>query len=160
MCVCVSETIFEIQNIVNCVHRRIILYIRGQLATSGHSDAGTKKWKRKHFGDLCLMLSVLLNFIHVTFVLVREKWMRVISSSPQKKIRETVLLMHGKMESFRASALSPRSSASPAWAAGENPPVVVVQLTGAVPIEGGRCHFLQLILQVLVLPLEVDDDRV
>jgi len=39
-------------------------------------------------------------------------------------------------------------------------PAVVVQLAGVVPVEGGGRQRLQLVLELLVLLLEVDDDRV
>lgn len=38
--------------------------------------------------------------------------------------------------------------------------LVVVQLAGVVSIQGGGGHFLQFLLQLLVLPLKVNDDRI
>lgn len=39
-------------------------------------------------------------------------------------------------------------------------PVVVVQLIGVVPVQSRLCHLLQLRLELLVLALQIHDDRV
>lgn len=36
--------------------------------------------------------------------------------------------------------------------------VIVIQLTGIISVESSSCHFLQFVLEFLVLPLEVNDD--
>lgn len=38
--------------------------------------------------------------------------------------------------------------------------VIVIQLARVIPIEGSGRHFLQFVLEFLVLPLQVDDDRI
>lgn len=39
-------------------------------------------------------------------------------------------------------------------------PVVVNHLIWIIPIESSSCHFLQFVLELLVLPLEVNNDRI